>query len=269
MQFIPATWRTAGRDGDGDGVESPNDIDDAALAAAAYLCRTSSRLDDASAQRSAIFSYNASDYYVDLVMAFASGYRTGVFEIPSPPVDESAAEAKAAKAAEAKAAKAKAAAKATAAAKAKRAEARAARERARQAAKEKATTKVVHKPAPAPRVTKPAPKPAPKPTPQPTPKPSPKPAPKPTPKPTPKPSPTAPALLTAKGTVQKVTGGWKIGGVTLTPTDLSPIGRQDYDKNGTVGTVAQELDGLATAGAGAVVTYYMSPGFKVNGFSTL
>jgi hypothetical protein len=55
----------------------------------------------------------------------------------------------------------------------------------------------------------------------------------------------------------------------LTPTDLSPIGRQDYDKNGTVGTVTQELDGLATAGAGAVVTYYMSPGFKVNGFSTL
>jgi hypothetical protein len=275
MQFIPSTWRTAGRDGDGDGVKSPNDIDDAALAAAAYLCRTSGRLDDASAERSAIFSYNASDYYVDLVMAFARGYRTGVFEIPSPPVapvDHSAAQAKAAKAkaaagkaaAEARtAAKARSAAKARANAKATLAEARQARQRAAQAAKEKAAKKVVHKSAPAPRASTPSPRPAPKPVPKP------KPAPKPAPKPSPKPKPTAPALLTAKGTVQKVVGGWKIGAVKLTLADLRPIGRQDYDKNGTVGSVAQELDGLATAGAGAVVTYYVSPSFKVNGFSAL
>src|SRR3954447_21937469 len=259
MQFIPSTWRTAGRDGDGDGVKSPNDIDDAALAAAAYLCRTSGRLDDASAQRSAVFSYNASDYYVDLVTAFARGYRTGVFEIPSPPVapvDHGAAKAQTAKVKPAtKAAKvrpAKAAGKPTGA------EARAARQRAPQPAKTKPSKKVVHKPAPAPRATTPSPRPAPKP--------APKPSPKPTPKPAPRPKPTAPALLTAKGPVQKVAGGWKIGAVKLTLTDLGPIGRQDYDKNGTVGTVAQELDGLAAAGAGAVVTYYVSPSFKVNGF---
>ena len=41
MQFIPTTWESAGRDGDGDGVSNPNDIDDAALAAADYLCPSS------------------------------------------------------------------------------------------------------------------------------------------------------------------------------------------------------------------------------------
>ena len=35
--------------------------------------------------RAAIFGYNHSDYYVDLVMAFERGYRTGTFVIPSPP----------------------------------------------------------------------------------------------------------------------------------------------------------------------------------------
>jgi len=39
MQIIPSTWRSVGMDGDGDGVASPNDIDDASLAAASYLCR--------------------------------------------------------------------------------------------------------------------------------------------------------------------------------------------------------------------------------------
>jgi hypothetical protein len=67
--------------------------------------------------------------------------------------------------------------------------------------------------------------------------------------------------------VLKVGGGWRIGSVNLTPGDLGPIGRQDYDKNGSVGSVAEELDGLAAAGAGAVLTFYAQPTFKVNGFS--
>src|SRR3954469_6969673 len=73
MQFIPSTWRTAGRDGDGDGVRSPNDIDDAALAAAAYLCHGGRDLARVADQRAAVFGYNASSYYVDLVTAFAHG----------------------------------------------------------------------------------------------------------------------------------------------------------------------------------------------------
>ena len=111
MQFIPTTWQGAGRDGDGDGKKSPNDIDDASLAAAAYLCHAGRDLSDPSAVRSAVLSYNPSDYYVALVTAFARGYATGVFVIPSPEVqpgagdgvvpvaDDHAAKVKAAKAA--------------------------------------------------------------------------------------------------------------------------------------------------------------------------
>jgi hypothetical protein len=83
MQFIPSTWAGAARDGDGDGVESPNDIDDAALAAAAYLCSGSGSVLGESAMRAAIFRYNASEEYVALVMAMEEGYRTGVFIMPA------------------------------------------------------------------------------------------------------------------------------------------------------------------------------------------
>src|SRR3954469_8281114 len=76
MQFIPSTWRTAGRDGDGDGVKSPNDIDDAALAAAEYLSPSAGSILPAASMRAAILSYNHSDYYVALVEAFARGYAT-------------------------------------------------------------------------------------------------------------------------------------------------------------------------------------------------
>ncbi|WP_323794522.1 lytic murein transglycosylase, partial [Nocardioides sp.] len=86
MQFIPTTWAVSGVDGDGDGVADPNDLDDAALAAAGYLCSNGALTDDA-AMRRAVFTYNHSDYYVDLVMAFAAGYHTGVFDIPAPPVE--------------------------------------------------------------------------------------------------------------------------------------------------------------------------------------
>jgi len=85
MQFIPTTWAGSGRDGDGDGVADPNDIDDAALAAAGYLCPSSGSIKAPGAMEQAIFSYNHSDYYVSLVMSFEQGYRTGTFTIPSPP----------------------------------------------------------------------------------------------------------------------------------------------------------------------------------------
>ncbi|MDR7363748.1 hypothetical protein [Nocardioides marmoribigeumensis] len=85
MQFIPGTWSSSGRDGDGDGIENPNDIDDAAMAAAFYLCPSSGSIQSGSAMDAAIRSYNNSDYYIDLVEAFAHGYETGVFVIPSPP----------------------------------------------------------------------------------------------------------------------------------------------------------------------------------------
>ena len=92
MQFIPTTWESAGRDGDDDGVANPNDIDDAALAAADYLCPSSGSILSDAALDAAILSYNHSDYYVALVRAFMVGYETGVFDLPSPPPVETETE---------------------------------------------------------------------------------------------------------------------------------------------------------------------------------
>jgi membrane-bound lytic murein transglycosylase B len=77
LQFIPDTWRRWGADGNGDGVSDPNQIDDAALAAARYLC-ASGPMTDAAGWRAAIFSYNHLDVYVDDVAAAANRYARAV-----------------------------------------------------------------------------------------------------------------------------------------------------------------------------------------------
>ncbi|QLQ11707.1 MAG: lytic transglycosylase domain-containing protein [Nocardioidaceae bacterium] len=84
MQFIPSTWAVVGADGDGDGKRDPFDIDDAALAAGKYLCHGGFSVADSAGAARAVFSYNHSDYYVALVLAFERGYRTGIFELPPP-----------------------------------------------------------------------------------------------------------------------------------------------------------------------------------------
>lgn len=73
LQFIPATWERWGADGNGDGAADPNQIDDAALAAARYLC-AAGEMTSAPGWRRAIFSYNHLDSYVDDVAAAANAY---------------------------------------------------------------------------------------------------------------------------------------------------------------------------------------------------
>ena len=73
LQFIPATWQRWGADGNGDGTNDPNQIDDAALAAARYLC-ASGEMSSATGWRRAVFSYNHLDSYVDDVAAAANAY---------------------------------------------------------------------------------------------------------------------------------------------------------------------------------------------------
>jgi membrane-bound lytic murein transglycosylase B len=75
MQFIPDTWTRWGADGNGDGATDPNQIDDAALAAARYLC-ASGAMSSVEGWRAAIFSYNHLDVYVDDVAAVANRYAT-------------------------------------------------------------------------------------------------------------------------------------------------------------------------------------------------
>ncbi|WP_238783653.1 hypothetical protein [Streptomyces monomycini] len=75
MQFIPSTWGSWGADGDGDGVKDPNNMFDAALGTARYLCagdRDVSR--DADLDR-AILSYNNSRAYVNAVRKWMDAYR--------------------------------------------------------------------------------------------------------------------------------------------------------------------------------------------------
>jgi membrane-bound lytic murein transglycosylase B len=75
MQFIPSTWRGDGRDGDGDGDTDPNNLYDAAAAAAGYLCRAAGGdvATDAGMSR-AFLAYNHSDVYVHTVLSYARAY---------------------------------------------------------------------------------------------------------------------------------------------------------------------------------------------------
>ena len=74
LQFIPSTWETWGTDGDGDGVADPNDLDDAAFAAARYLCADGHDLTTGAGWADAVFGYNHAQSYVDAVYAAASPY---------------------------------------------------------------------------------------------------------------------------------------------------------------------------------------------------
>ncbi|MDP3967333.1 MAG: lytic transglycosylase domain-containing protein [Nocardioides sp.] len=77
MQFIPSTWAIVGVDADGDGVRNPQSIHDAALASSVYLCSGNEDLSTTPGQRTAVFRYNHSNAYVDLVLQLMRAYRTG------------------------------------------------------------------------------------------------------------------------------------------------------------------------------------------------
>ena len=79
MQFIPSTWSVVGVDGDGDDVRDPQDIDDAALASAVYLCSGQEDLSTTEGQRTSVYRYNHSNEYVDLVLALMNAYLNGGF----------------------------------------------------------------------------------------------------------------------------------------------------------------------------------------------
>lgn len=87
LQLLPSTWSVVGVDGDADGVRDPQDIDDASLAAAVYLCSGDDDLAVAGAQRAALLRYNHSRAYVDTVLAVLHAYLDGdVATVPSPVV---------------------------------------------------------------------------------------------------------------------------------------------------------------------------------------
>ena len=83
MQFIPQTWSRFQADGNDDGTTSPFNLYDATLAAANYLCTSSTGLDADPGLRTAYFSYNHSLAYVDAVLGYARHYEDRI-DVPEP-----------------------------------------------------------------------------------------------------------------------------------------------------------------------------------------
>jgi membrane-bound lytic murein transglycosylase B len=71
MQFLPGTWRTVSSG-------NPQDLDDAALAAARYLCAGGGSVGTPKGRWAAVYRYNHSDAYVSQVLGLADSYALGV-----------------------------------------------------------------------------------------------------------------------------------------------------------------------------------------------
>ena len=74
MQFMPSTWSLWGADGNDDGHADPQQIDDAALAAAHYLCAAGGDLSQVRDLHRAVFAYNHDNAYVRAVLSVAAHY---------------------------------------------------------------------------------------------------------------------------------------------------------------------------------------------------
>lgn len=77
MQFIPETWRLYGVDANNDGIVSPDNIDDAALSAAGYLCWRGKDLATPKGWMAALMAYNHSEIYARSVRDWATAYAAG------------------------------------------------------------------------------------------------------------------------------------------------------------------------------------------------
>ncbi|RVW06743.1 murein transglycosylase [Rhodococcus spongiicola] len=78
LQFIPETWTRWGVDANGDGIVDPDNIDDAALTAARYLCARGGDLTTADGWTAALMAYNPSGEYLLDVRERAASYSVGV-----------------------------------------------------------------------------------------------------------------------------------------------------------------------------------------------
>ncbi|OBK75476.1 lytic transglycosylase [Mycobacterium sp. 1274761.0] len=86
MQFLPGTWSRYASDGNGDGKADVQNVFDASLAAARYLCSGGLNLRDQSQVMTAILRYNNSMAYAQNVLGWAAAYATGVVPIDLPPI---------------------------------------------------------------------------------------------------------------------------------------------------------------------------------------
>jgi hypothetical protein len=244
MQFLPGTWAASGRDGDGDGVANPQDINDAALTAASYLCSGSGSVLPEASMKAAIFRYNPSDYYVSLVMAFETGYHTGVFVLPSPPPPADTAVVPAPhRRHHTRHHHASASSSPSAAPRHKRHHHAAATTSSSSPASSSPSS-----PSPSTSSPKPVSKPSPKPSPSTSPSTS--------------PSPSAPVLAGLSGPLAPCPSGWCVGSTELDlgpATQLAAQAAFDYDGDGTVETNQAELEGLSGTSVALLVGQGTTP----------
>ena len=86
MQFLPGTWARYASDANGDGKADIQNLYDASLGAARYLCSGNLNLRDRSQVLSAILRYNNSMAYAQNVLGWAAAYATGVAPVDLPPI---------------------------------------------------------------------------------------------------------------------------------------------------------------------------------------
>jgi membrane-bound lytic murein transglycosylase B len=86
MQFLPGTWSRFASDGDGDGKSDPQNLFDAALGTARYLCSGGLNLRNQAQVLTAILRYNNSMAYAQNVLGWAAAYATGVAPLDLPPI---------------------------------------------------------------------------------------------------------------------------------------------------------------------------------------
>ena len=78
LQLLPSLWQRIAVDGDGDGLRSPYDLDDAALALGVALCNKHADLADWQDRRAALRTQNDRPRYVHEVEAFRRAYAAPV-----------------------------------------------------------------------------------------------------------------------------------------------------------------------------------------------
>lgn len=74
MQLIPQTWASWPSDGNGDGIGDPQNIADAAIAAANHMCRAAGEMVTPEGWRAGIAAYNSGNDYLTKVADAAQQY---------------------------------------------------------------------------------------------------------------------------------------------------------------------------------------------------
>jgi len=78
MQFLPGTWHKWGADGSGDHVADPQNMYDAALGAARYMCSGGGALDSDAGLIVAYRRYNNDTTYVEEVLSWSHAYQVAL-----------------------------------------------------------------------------------------------------------------------------------------------------------------------------------------------